>query len=63
MSKGTGQDKSAQTLFYGLLLVIGVMTMVSSLDGNAWWPLSAVTLGVMVVGATIHAHRDEEEVF
>ncbi len=63
MSKGTRHDAGAQTLFYGLLLAVGVVTLLCSVEGHAWWPLSAVTFGVMVVGATIHAERDEETAF
>lgn len=63
MSKGTRHDLGAQTLFYGLLLVVGVTTLICSLEGHAWWPLSAVTFGAMVVGATVHTQSAEEEWF
>ena len=60
MSKGSTSELTSQYLFYGLLLFIGAITAAASCTGNGWWPLSAVTFGVMVVGATIHTRHEEE---
>jgi len=61
----TGATRSwrflGQTLFFGLLLLVGVTAMVSAGLGQTWWAGCGATLSAMVVGAVFDpsgsAHR------
>lgn len=53
MSEGSRLQTLSQSAFWGLLMLVGGVTVVATSAALWWWPFCAVTLGVMVVGAML----------
>jgi len=62
LSEGCRLQKSCQRLFLFTLVQVGWATIVVYASGNIWWPSFAVTLSLMIVGATLDLSSDAEQI-
>jgi hypothetical protein len=60
ISEGSRVEQSTRALFYlALSCVAGTLLLAITLHDN-WWPLCALTFGVMIVGATLDARSNRD---
>jgi hypothetical protein len=60
ISEGSRAESPTRALFFlALTCVAGTLLLAIGLHDN-WWPLCALTFGVMIVGATIDARGNRD---
>lgn len=58
LSEGSNWQGAAQCVFYTMMLLVAATAAMIAGAGSALWPVCAVTVSVMVVGATISTGRE-----